>query len=255
MIRLALALLLATAEPGLAAPRSSLTPDTLATLAFVPHPGRQLPLDAPVTDAAGRTVPLGAYFQGAPVILVLDYLHCRTLCGLVLGGLATALDQVPLTPARDYRVLALSIDPRETTADAAAAQAQYRRAHWQFATAPADTVAAVADAVGFPYRYDPAIDQYAHPAGITLVAPDGRIARYLLGVDIRPLDLRLGLADAAVGRTTAPATRLLLLCYGYDPQTGRYGLAVRRLLQAGGAVTLLGLAVPVALMLRRERRR
>jgi protein SCO1/2 len=237
-----------------AAAHSTLKPGETASLAFRQHPGAPLPLDAALVDEAGRPVRLGDLFAGKPVILVLDYFHCETLCGVVLDNLAAALEHVPLAAGRDFVVVAASIDPREGPADARAAMARHRgrqtgsadAAGWRFLTGPEASIDRLADAIGLPFRYDAAIDQFAHPAGLVLAAPDGTIARYLLGVDFRPIDLRLGLAEAARGAVAAPAAGLLLLCYHYDPETGRYDVQVQRALQVAGGLTVLGLALMVA---------
>lgn len=253
---LLLAAALAPSRPAAAdGVRSTISPATLAQLSFRQHPGAMLPLDAPLRDETGTAVRLGNYFGHAPVILVLEYLHCPNLCGLVTGNLLDALGGVPMRPGRDYQVVAVSIDPREGPADARADKASYvardrRAAAWHFLTGSAIAVKRIADTVGFPYRYDAGNNQFAHPAGIVLVSPDGKVARYILGLGYRPLDLRLGLTDAAAGTVAAPAARLLLLCYCYDPETGRYSIAVANLLRAGGFLTVLAVAVPIALRFR-----
>jgi protein SCO1 len=257
---LALALLAALAAAPAAA-HSTLNPEETAALAFRQHPGARLPLDAAFVDEAGHAVRLGDFFAGKPMILVLDYLHCETLCGLVLDSLAGALDGVPLEAGRDFVVVAASIDAREGPAEARAAKERHLGGHdrasgsagWHFLTGSAASIDRLADAVGFPFRYDAAIDQFAHPAGIVLAAPEGTIARYLIGLDVRPLDLRLGLAEAGRGAVAAPSAGLLLLCYHYDPQAGRYDLPVERALQLGGAVALLGVALMLARLHRARR--
>jgi protein SCO1 len=223
---LVLTALLAMPAPATAA----FTPAQLADLAFRPHPGTALPLDAALADEHGREVRLGDFFAaGRPVVLVLDYLHCKTLCGFVLGGLAQALAQLPLAAGKDYAVVALSIDPRETAADARSARKRYLAragradaAGWHFVTGEERAVRRIANAVGFPYRYDPELGQYAHPAGFVVTSPDGTIARYILGVGYEPGDLRQAIAAAEQGRAPTVLSRLLLLCYGHDPQQGRY---------------------------------
>jgi protein SCO1/2 len=248
---LLLALLLALAPPPALA-RSSLPPDALASLAFTPHPGSRLPLATPLVDEDGKPVRLGQFFGDKPAVLVLDYLTCKTLCGATLGNLARALDTLPEDAGRDFAVVVVSIDPRDTPEAAREAKARdlgpYRHAGaargWHFLTGPASATRAVADAVGFPYRYDAAIDQYAHPAGIVVAAPDGTIARYLLGVDYAPLALRLALAESGKGRVIATVSHLLLLCYGYDPQPGRYTPLIETTLVAlnlGGALAFAAL--------------
>lgn len=248
MKRLAIAgllLLLGGTMPA-AAQQSSFTTRQLADLSFHQHPGATLPLDTTLTDEVGRAVTLGSFFADRPVVVVLDYLHCKTLCGFVLDDLVRAAAQVPLTPGRDYEVLAISIDPHDTPAESREARAQYlaRTAHpggWHFLTGSEASVRRIADTVGFPYLYDAGADQYAHPAGITIASPDGRIARYLLGVDYPPLDLRLALTEAAHGTISSPATALLLLCYCYDPATGRYSAQINTGLRILCGATVLGL--------------
>lgn len=261
-----LALVAAFASPAAwAAPggeRSSISPSDFTDLGFAQNPGAQVPLAVVLRDEQGRPVRLADYVHGVPVILVIEYLHCPNLCGLVLGNLAATLQALQadsLRAGRDFEVVALSIDPHETPADARAAHAKYGpefadTARWHFVTGEAGAIKAVADAVGFRYRYDELIGQYAHPAGLTILGPSGRVSRYILGLDYRRLDLRLGLTEASASEVSAPVTQLLLLCYCYDPQTGRYSLAVHHLLQGAGLLTLATLAVPLLRALQRERR-
>jgi protein SCO1/2 len=240
-----LALLLTATMPA-AAQQSSFTTSQLAELSFHQHPGAILPLETTLADEAGRTVTLGSFFTQRPVVVVLDYLHCKTLCGFVLDDLVRTTAQVPLTPGRDYDVIAISIDPHDTPADSRAARDKYlaRTSHpggWHFLTGSETSVRHIADTIGFPYLYDADADQYAHPAGITIASPDGRIARYLLGVNYPPLDLRLALTEAARGTISSPATALLLLCYCYDPATGRYSAQISTALRIVCGATVLGL--------------
>jgi len=235
---------------------SSIQPPALASLTFEQHPGAALPLDVSLRDEAGRPVRLGAYFGSRPVVLVFDYLHCPNLCGLVRTDLAQALRNVPLAAGRDYDVVAVSIDPAETSADASAAKTHDATtnagvAEWHFLTGQESEIRRLADAVGFRFKRDAAIGQFAHPSGIIIAGSDGKISRYLLGIDFKPRDLRLALTDSPNTTIPSPANALLLLCYHYDPQTGRYSLAVDRALQVGGLMTVFALAFPVARMLRR----
>jgi len=252
--------LLSTAFAVHAFAYSSLHPAQTAALRFHQRIGAALPLDARFRDASGRQVRLGDFFGRAPVIVVLEYLKCRTLCGYVLRDTAAATRRLPLASGRDYQVLAISIDPRDTPAEARAARAMYLNGvpaaeayGWHFLTGGAAAIRAVAQAEGFSYRYDPAADQYAHPAGIAVATPRGIIARYLLGLAYRPIDLRLALSEAGRGELSSPVADLLLLCYCYDPGTGRYSLAIGRLTSALCALTVLALALLV-LRLTRERR-
>jgi protein SCO1/2 len=255
---LAAGLLLAAIAASPSFAQSPFTQDQLAALSFRQHPGARLPRDAALLDEEGRPVRLGDFFSGKPVILVLDYLRCRTLCGFVLGGLAQSLARVPLESGRDFSVVTLSIDPRDTPADARTARTQYLArygrpgaAGWHFLTGDAGTVRRIADTVGFPYRLDAAAAQYAHPAGFTVAAPDATIARYILGFDYAPLDLRLALTEAGRGRISSPVTNLLLLCYCYDPASGRYDIAVGNAMRIAGGLTVLALIGMVVLLARR----
>lgn len=232
----------------------------LSEFAFRPHPGAYLPLAAEFVDEQGGMAPLGRFFAGRPVVLVLDYLRCKTLCGLTLESLAAGLGAVGLDAGRDFQVVVISIDPRDNPAYVAAAKAKYIRAYhhptgddgWHFLTGPQPMVQRVADTVGFPYRYEPALDQYIHPAGFVVAAPDGIISRYLLGVNPQPAELESALADAAHGKTVGLVTRLLLLCHGDAPQLGRYSLAIEGAFVVANLVAMIG-SVAVFLAIRRRR--
>lgn len=203
-------------------------------LAFRPHPGARLPLDLRLRDEHGHAVLLHEFFAGKPVILVLEYLRCKTLCGLALGALATALQAVPLDAGRDFQVVAVSIDPRDTPADAATAKAKYLAiyrhpgagAGWHFLTGPKSIVSRIAATVGFPYRYDAALDQYMHPVGFVVAAPSGTISRYLLEIDPTPAQLRSALVGGAQGQVRGPLARVLLWCHGEDPLLGPYTVPI-----------------------------
>lgn len=205
-----------------------------SAFAFQPHPGALLPLAAGLVDEAGRAVTLGQYFAGKPVVLVLEYLRCTSLCGLTLENVIAALDALQLDAGRDFQMLAVSIDPRDTPAEAARAKAKYLAFyHHQrgaggihFLTGSAASLRRIADTIGFIYRYDADIDQYVHPAGFIIAGPDGRISRYILGLGGDTSELRAGLADAAEGRALGPLTRLLLLCHVEGAPLGRYTVPV-----------------------------
>jgi protein SCO1 len=207
----------------------------LAELAFQPHPGARLPLRTALTDETGRSVTLGTYFGKAPVILVLDYLRCTSLCGVTLRNLiAGALAKLPLQPGRDYALVAISIDPRDRPADAAMARSKYavlldrdgaeRGLHFLTATAPA--ARAIADTVGFPYRHDALLDAYVHPAGFVVAAPDGVISHYVEGVAVAPRDLLGALADAEQDKSPDLLTRIVLLCHIQGAPLGRFTVPV-----------------------------
>lgn len=234
----------------------------LSAFGFNQHPGNQVPMNVLLHDATGRTVQLGEEVAGRPSILVLGYLHCPNLCGLVRDDVFHALSQSGLHP-NQYRLLVLSIDPAETSADAAAAKRQDLARYplpgadtaWRYLTGPAGSLHQIADAVGFRYRYDALLKQFLHPAGLVFLNGTGRVSGYLLGVGYSPGDLALGVTRASKGGIERAATPVLLLCFHFDPTTGRYTLAITKVLQLAGLLTVLTLATLIGLALRRDRSR
>lgn len=224
--------------------------------------GERIPLDLPLRDESGRLVRLGDFFGKRPVILSLVYFRCPMLCGQTLNSLTRSLRALPNTAGDTFEVLTISFDPNDTPARAArkkqSAIEAYDRARggdgWHFLTGSAETIDALTRAVGFRYRHDPITDQYAHAAGIVVLAPDGLITRYFFGVDYPPKQLRESLDLAAGGQVESPVARLLMLCYDYNPATGRYTLAIVRILQILGTATALTLAGAVAFLIHRDRR-
>jgi len=237
-------------------------PADLAAFAFQPHPGAQLPLSVPLTNADGRAVRLGDFFAGKPVVLVLEYLRCKTFCGLTLRNVIAALDALPLDAGRDFQMVAISIDPRDTPAANARAKAQYLAGYHHpggadgihFLTGSAASVRQVADAIGFPYRYDSAAEQYIHPAGFILAAPDGRISRYIYGIGAAADELHTGLADAAQGEALTPLDRLFLLCHIEGAPLGRYTVPVMAALMIGNISAGTALIFVFATIRRRRHR-
>jgi protein SCO1/2 len=257
LLRLAIAasVVMAMRAPGAAAA------DDLSEFAFRPHPGAPLPLASEFVDEQGQRALLGQFFTGKPVVLVLDYLRCKTLCGPTLENLVAGLDGLALDAGHDFQVVVISIDPRDRLADVEAAKVKYLAGYhhprasdgWHFLTGPPEMVHTVADAVGFPCRYEPELDQYVHPAGFVVAAPDGSISRYLLGLDARPSDLRAALADAAHGRAVGLIESVLLLCHGKDPNLGPYGLTIEAPFIVANLVAMAGGgAVFVAIRRRRH---
>ena len=254
------AFLLAVWLLGVGGAPPALAGQAFADFAFQPHPGAVLPLQARLRDEQGRTKPLAAFFTGRPVVLVLDYLRCRTLCGVTLERLIAALASLPLDAGNDFDLVAISIDPRDTPVDAEAAKAKYLAGYrhpdgergMHFLTGPEAAVRRIADAVGFPYEYDAVLDQYIHPAGFVIATPDGRISRYVLGIDPGAAELRTALAGAARGEQHGVLDRILLLCHAAGLPTGRYSGPI---LAALAAANLAGTAVLIGIfaMIRRRR--
>lgn len=250
-----LLLLLLVAQPFAVAAQG------LSAIAYEQRPGTQLPRQNMFRDDTSRTVRLSDLFDGRPMILALGYFHCPNLCSVVRADLFDALRASGMTAGRDYSLVALSIDPSETSAAAAAAKAddlqRYPAAgaaqHWHFLTGTADAVQAVADAVGFHTRYNSAPKQFAHPVGIVFATPAGIVSSYLLGVAYRPADVRLAVMRAAVGGVAPTALPVLLLCYDFDATTGRYTFAIMKLLRLAAAVTLATVAGALILAFRREK--
>ena len=221
-------------------------PDPARGVAFTPRLGAQLPMGLAFTDDAGRALPLGRALGGKPAVLVMGYLACKDLCPTTLAGVTQALDASGLAPGRDYRALFVSIDPRETPAglrrEKGARIAAPDRAAWTFLRGDSAAVEALARAEGFRYRYEPAQDAFAHAAGFTVVTPQGVVSRDFRGVRFDAQALGTALREAGEGGVGAPASPLLLLCYHFDPLTGRYTLAILDGLRAAIALFLAGAA-------------
>ena len=226
--------------------------------------GARVPLHLPFKDEAGRRVTLADCTAGKPTILVLAYYRCPMLCTQVLNGLLAALRALPADVGSSFDVVVVSFDPREKPPLAALKKAAYVEQYgrpgagpgWHFLTGDPLAVAALADATGFRTEYDPATEQYAHGSGIMVLAPDGTITRYLLGVRFEPRDLKLALAEASEGKVGSPVENAaLLLCYRYDPATGTYTFAIMRAVKWFSAAALLGLVALVVVLARRARNR
>ena len=235
-------------------------PAILRDIGFDQRLGDRVPLDALFRDESGRAVRLGDYFGRRPVVLSLAYYECPMLCTVTLSGLASALDVLSFEPGREFEVVTVSFEPRETPALAAAKKATYlKRYHrpgaaaaWHFLTGDADPIRRLTEAVGFRYAWDEVTKQYAHASGVMVLTADGRLARYLYGVEYAPKDQRFAVFEAAQGKILSPVDSLLLYCYHYDPDQGRYGPTVMGLVRLGGVVTLLGLGGLVLALRRHE---
>jgi len=235
----------------------------IARVGFEQKLDAQLPLDAEFRDESGATVKLGDLFHGKPVVLAFVYYGCPQLCTEVMNGLERSLRMVSLNAGKDFEVVTISIDPTETPQLAAAKKANYLRRYnrasaergWHCLTSGEDSIRRATSAAGFRYRYDERTRQYAHAAGLMIVTPQGRIARYFLGIDYSPRDMQLALVESSNGKIGRPIDQLLLLCYHYDPATGKYGVAITRVVRVAGMATVGALAAIIVAMLRVERKR
>jgi protein SCO1/2 len=222
----------------------------------------QIPLDLAFVDHAGRDVTLRQLIGARPVVLALVYYECPMLCTQVLNGLEGSLEALSFTAGREFDLVVVSFDPGETPAMAAEKRSNFLHRYGRpgvdasvhFLTGRESAIAALTGAVGFRYAYDKQIDQYAHPAAITLLTPQARVSRYLYGIEFAPRDLKFGLIDATGGKIGTLTDQMLLFCYHYDPESGKYGLAIMTFIRLTGAATVVALAGYVVWSLRRERR-
>jgi protein SCO1/2 len=244
---LAAVMLVVAALPA-AAQRKEALPKDLEGVGITEHAGARLPLDLEFTDEDGKPVRLARFFPGdRPVILTLGYYRCPMLCTLVLNSLVDGLKDLPWTPGQQFEIVTVSIDPTETPTLAKLKKQNYladygrpgAAAGWHFLTGREENIRKLAEAVGFGYRYVEERGQYAHPAAIFVVTPDGRMAKYLYGVLYQPKTLRLALAEAGQGKIGTTTDQLLLYCFHYDAQEGRYVLAASNIMRLGGAATAL----------------
>jgi len=238
------------------------TPAVLKEIGIDQKLDAKLPLDAEFSDETGAPVKLGQYFGERPVVIGLVYYGCPMLCTQVLNGLASSLKGVSFTTGKEYDVVIVSFDPGETPAMATerkqnfmtrtAPTADAKNVH--FLTGRESSIKALTGAVGFRYAWDAATNQWAHPAAVTIATPDGRVSRYLYGVEFAPKDLKLAMVEASEGRIGSFVEKAMLLCYHYDPETGRYGFVIMNIVRAAGALTVLAIVAGIVLSLRRERR-
>lgn len=257
------ALVLLAALAGQAQPPPSMRPPILRDVGIDQKLDSPVPLGLAFRDETGRPVELREYFGRKPVVLSLVYYECPMLCTMVLNGVVRSLRALSFTAGREFEVITVSINPRETPALAAQKKAiymeHYRRpeaaAGWHFLTGEESQIKLLADTVGFRYAYDPATQLYVHASGILVLTPAGRVARYFYGLEYSARDLRLGLVEASAGKIGSPVDQVLLFCYHYDPATGRYGAAVMKTVRAAGLATVAALGMFLFMMFRRDRRR
>ena len=241
---------------------ASNVPPQFKAVTFAQRLNEKMPLDAVLKDEAGRAVKLGDYFGRKPVVLSFVYYQCPMLCPLTLNGISSSLKALPFTPGKDFDIVIVSFDPRDTP-ETAYAKKQAHLAHWKtadtadgwhFLTADEATIKQVTSAAGFTYQWDESTGQFAHVSGLLTLTPEGRLARYFYGVEYSPKELRLALVESGQGRIGSAVEEILLYCFHYDPTTGRYGWAVMTLVRLGGLLTVAAVLGFVLTMRRRERR-
>jgi protein SCO1/2 len=246
----------------LAGPPADVKPLALEDVKIDERLGAAIPLDDPFTDWRGRPFTLRQAFDGRrPVVLALVYYDCPMLCGLILSGVAKSMSQNGLELGRDFQALAVSFDPDERPPLAAERRRGYLQSmgrsdageDWPFLVGPAASSRRLADAVGFSYKRDPVSGEWAHMAAIFVMTPDGRVSRYMYGIQFPPKDLRLALVEAGGGRVGTSFDRLLLTCYRYDPATRKYEPYAFGIVRAGGLLTLVALGGLVGRLIWRER--
>jgi len=244
---------------GILSPPASVRPPGLNHVGIQQNLNQPIPLDLTFKDDLGRSVRLGDYFRNKPVILSLVYYNCPMLCGEVLSGLEHSLRMMKLDVGKDFDVITVSFDPRETPEMAAKKKAEYLKRYqragaeqgWHFLVGQQDAIDALTRAAGFQYQYDEKTRQFAHATAIMIVTPDGRIAQYYYGVEYPPKDLRLGLVEAGQSRIGNVVDQLLLYCYHYDPAQGKYSATILGVLRLAGVATLLSLGTLIFVMIRR----
>jgi protein SCO1 len=232
---------------GVMSPPANTRPPRLENVGIEQRLDAQVPPDLTFRDDTGKTVKMGDYFGRKPLILNLVYYNCTMLCGEALAGLSSAMRLVKFDVGNEFDVVTVSFDPRETPEMAAAKKKDYvgrygranAAAGWHFLTGQPESINALTKAVGFQYQYDAKTNQYAHATAIMVLTPQGRISRYFYGVDFPPKDLRMGLVEASQGKIGNAVDAVLLYCYHYDPETGKYGAMVANILRLAAAATIL----------------
>lgn len=236
---------------------ASVLPAPLRNIGVDQKLNTQIPLNLVFRDESGAQVPLASYFGSRPVVLAMVYYQCPMLCTQILNGMVMSLRTMSLDAGRDFEVIAVSIDPTETPDLASKKKAEYVRrygrgpAGWHFLTGTEPQIKQLAAAVGFRYAYDPKTKQYAHASSIMVVTPSGRLSRYFYGIEYAPRDLRLGLVEASQNKIGNPVDQILLYCYHYDPNTGKYSAIVINIMRAAAVLTLL-ILVPLFIWLFRS---
>jgi protein SCO1 len=259
----------AQAPPGPSSPLYGARPETGSVSTGLPAPLRdvkleqklnqQLPLDLTFRDESGNEVKLGQFFGRKPVVLAFVYYDCPMLCTQVLNGMVTSFRVLPFEIGKEYDVVTISFDPRETPALAQKKKAVYvnylpekmrgdAAAGWHFLTGDEANIQKITETAGFYYRYDEKTKQFAHASGIMLATSEGKLSRYYYGIEYPARDLRLGLIETAQNKIGSPVDQLLLYCYHYDPATGKYGAVVMNIMRIAGVITMIGIAALLLLL-------
>jgi protein SCO1/2 len=240
------------------------TPKEMEGVRIDDKAGTQLPADVHFKDQNGREVVLGDYFDGSrPVVLVMAYYTCPMLCTIVLNGVTNALREVAWNAGEAYRIVTISIDPRDTAELATQKRANYMKSYgrmikadgWDFLTGDEANVKRLADAMGFHYKWDPVQEQYAHAAGAFVLTPKGVISRVFFGIAFNPADMKLALIEASGGRFASAIDQLLLLCFHYDPKAGKYVIAAQRVMTGGGVLMVIAVGMLLAFYFKQESKR
>ncbi|HEY7211140.1 MAG TPA: SCO family protein [Bryobacteraceae bacterium] len=223
---------------------------------------KPVPLDLVFHDETGQQVALWKYFRDKPVVISLVYFNCPSLCPMSLHETVSSLKRVALEPGRDYNVVVVSFDPKDTPHEAQLTKTKYKAqfgsrpgydAGWHFLTGDQQNISRLADAVGFRYRWDEGTKQFIHAGGIMVATPDGKLSRYFYGIDYAPADLRMALVDASQHKIGSPVDYVLLFCFHYDAAQGKYTLAILNLLKAAGCLTLVVLIIGLYFLMRNDK--
>ena len=251
--------------PAIPAPaQEPATIDVNRDVAFDQRLGAQVPTNLVFNDEQGQSVQLSDYINNTkPVILTLNYFSCPNLCSLELDQLTGAISDISYNLGDNYDIVSVSIDPRETPDIASQKKWQYIRSYarpgrgagWHFLTGTENNIVPLTQAVGFKYTYDGVSDEYAHPIGLVVLTPQGKVARYLYGVDYASNDLRLALVEASQGKIGTPIDQVLLLCYHYDPSTGKYSPMVLDIVRVSGGLTILFIVGGIWWLLKKDVKR
>lgn len=253
----------ALAPTAFSASKLPALPDRFKGIGIEQKLNAPIPLDTVFRDESGASVPLRTFFGRKPVLLAFVYYRCPMLCSQVLSGVVAGLRPLSLKPGRDFEIVAISFDPADTPAEASAKRAQYSRSYsskagtngWHFLTGTEPSIQAITQAAGFRYRWDPANKIFIHASGVMIATPEGRLARYLYGVEYEPKDLKLGLIESSHNRIGSPVDQILLLCYHYDPKTGKYGAVVMNVLRLAGVLTLIVMGTALFVLWRLDLRK